>query len=92
MFGFNITSCLCGTPTPANWPEVINLPMFQKFKFKEQHRRKLKEELTGTIPEIPLDLLDRLLTLDPGKRLTANEALEHPFLAGIDRDNIPSLE
>ena len=89
---FHFPSCLCGTPTPANWPEVIKLPMFQKFKFKEQHRRKLKEELTGKIPDVPLDLLDKLLTLDPSKRLNATEALEHRFLAGVDKNNIPSLE
>ena len=66
--------------------------MFQKFKFKEQHRRKLREEFTGTVPEVPLDLLDRLLTLDPGKRLSAEEALRHRFLAGVDKNNIPSPE
>ena len=37
-------SRLCGTPTPAEWPEVIKLPHFQSFKFKRTYRRRLKEE------------------------------------------------
>lgn len=77
---------------PAVWPEVIKLPLFQKFKFKEHHRRKVKEEFTGVIPDVPLDLLDRLLTLDPARRLSAEEALKHRFLASVDKDNVPSLE
>lgn len=41
------------------------------------------------IPEVPLDLLDKLLTLDPKKRLSSEDALQHPFLDGIDKDVIP---
>ena len=37
-------SRICGTPTPANWPEVIKLPLFQTFKFKKLFRRRVKEE------------------------------------------------
>ena len=36
----------CGTPTPADWPEVIKLPNFQTFKFKKTYRRKLKEDFS----------------------------------------------
>ena len=41
------------------------------------------------IPESALDLMDHLLTLDPSRRMTASEALQHPFLSGFDRDSVP---
>ncbi|KAI8891481.1 Pkinase-domain-containing protein [Backusella circina FSU 941] len=45
-------------------------------------------------PQCPpegIDLLKRLLMLDPSKRITANEALEHPFVAAV-RDRSEELE
>lgn len=66
--------------------------MFQKFKFKEHHRRKLKEKFSTIIPDSPLDLLDKLLALDPSKRMNSEDALKHPFLAEVDIQNLPTLE
>lgn len=43
------------------------------------------------IPETPLDLLDKLLTIDPSKRLSSEEALQHPFLCDVNKDNMPTL-
>lgn len=42
--------------------------------------------LLCSLPTDALDLLDKLLVLDPSKRLTAIEALEHPFLASVDTE------
>ena len=41
------------------------------------------------VPDGALDLMDRMLTLDPSRRVTASEALQHPFLSGFDKDSIP---
>ena len=46
------SSRLCGTPTPAEWPEIIKLPHFQNFKFKKQYRRRLKEEFVRQVSVI----------------------------------------
>lgn len=32
------------------------------------------------IPEPALELMDKMLSLDPNKRITAEESLKHPFL------------
>jgi cyclin-dependent kinase 12/13 len=37
-------SRLCGSPTPAVWPDVIHLPLFATLKQKKTYRRKLREE------------------------------------------------
>jgi serine/threonine protein kinase len=33
--------------------------------------------------QVGLDLLDRMLTFNPGKRITVEEALKHPYLASL---------
>ena len=44
------------------------------------------------MPPTALDLLDKLLVLDPSKRMTAEEALKHRFLAEIDPQSLPPPE
>jgi serine/threonine protein kinase len=41
-----------------------------------------------------LDLLERLLQLDPTKRISAKEAYSHPFVSGssISNDNVITTE
>jgi len=39
-----LISRLCGSPTPAVWPDIINLPLFSTLKQKKIYKRKLREE------------------------------------------------
>ena len=78
----NLIFNVCGTPCPENWPDL------------EQHRRqsgqmqafptrprRLKLELAGSPGGAEgNDLVDKLLTLDPAQRFTAQEALDHDYL------------
>ena len=81
-----VISRLCGTPCPANWPKVIHLPGFANLKPKKQHRRKVREDFVHLMPSSALDLLDKMLSLDPDKRISSTDALKCDWLKDVEPD------
>jgi len=73
---------VCGTPNEHNWPDVDKQPWWHVFKPQKETKRCLIEALRKSasgVPQEALDLVDRLLTLDPKKRATAAEALDSDY-------------
>lgn len=71
---------MCGSITTEVWPEVEKLELFTKTQLKPDLKRRIKERLGSYIKDAnALDLLDKLLTLDPKKRADSDEALDHDF-------------
>nr|CAH7767721.1 unnamed protein product [Callosobruchus chinensis] len=91
MMQLDKISRVCGTPTPAVWPSVIKLPLFHTLKPNKLHRRRLREDFVF-MPSTALELLDRMLELDPEKRITAEDALKSPWLKNIDPEQISAPE
>lgn len=85
-------SRICGTPTPAVWPSVIKLPLWNLLKSKKTYIRRLQEEYKMFMPSAALDLLDKMLRLDPEKRITAEEALKSAWLKNVNPEEMPTPE
>ena len=54
----------------------------------EMQKEKLKwEEVCVVKDELAIDLLDKMLTLDHTKRISAKDAVQHPFFNEIRKWN-----
>lgn len=82
---------LCGTPNYNSWPEAKKLPKFKTLK-PIPRMRVLKSTLYLTIPSTAVDLIDKMLELNPEKRITAEDALKSTWITKMDSKGVISLE
>lgn len=73
---FQIFRCL-GTPTEETWPGVTSLPDY-KTTFPRWGAQALAK-FVPNLDECGLDLLTRMLVYEPSKRISARQALKHPY-------------
>merc|ERR1719410_1301069 len=73
-----------GTPTQEQWPGLADCPDFKpsfpKWKAKGWENIRNTRAQLGTVG---IDLLEQLMVYDPGKRLSARRALQHPYFFDV---------
>lgn len=75
-----LISQLCGSINIDSFPGCDKLELFNKLELPKGQKRKVKERLKAYVKcPFALDLLDKLLTLDPTKRIDSDSALNHDF-------------
>lgn len=79
---------VCGTPNEENFPGISRAPGY-KYLAQMQFPRQLRS-VYRHLPPDALDLLERLLCLDPRRRIRAQEALRHPFFLNPPAPASPS--
>eukprot|EP00817_Percolomonadidae_sp_ATCC50343_P003030 CAMPEP_0117421770 /NCGR_PEP_ID=MMETSP0758-20121206/2757_1 /TAXON_ID=63605 /ORGANISM="Percolomonas cosmopolitus, Strain AE-1 (ATCC 50343)" /LENGTH=234 /DNA_ID=CAMNT_0005204017 /DNA_START=355 /DNA_END=1059 /DNA_ORIENTATION=+ len=71
---------IMGTPRESDWKGVTLLPKYQHFK--EIPPIPLERQIPSIYHGDGFDLLTKLLSLNPNKRLSCEQALAHPFFKG----------
>lgn len=71
-----------GTPTEAEWPGVTQLPDFN-LQFPHWEAQDLTQLLGAHLDPDGIDLVSRMLCYNPGDRISAAEALRHPFFKDL---------
>ncbi|KAM0723806.1 hypothetical protein Q7P37_000796 [Cladosporium fusiforme] len=75
---------ILGTPSEADWPGVTSFPDF-KSSFPKWERKQDDEMVNAdgvkVLGENGLDLLESMLVYDPAGRISAKQAVHHPYFA-----------
>ncbi|KAI9297951.1 Pkinase-domain-containing protein [Neoconidiobolus thromboides FSU 785] len=81
---------LMGTPDDQEWPEWRKLPGVDQLESIPNYPRSLEERFSN-LDRNTLDLLQKLLTYNPAERITAAQALEHPYFHTLPYPSEPGL-
>ena len=74
-----------GTPTEKTYPMYMEYSGWKDENWEVYLPKNLKEILP-TLDDNGIDLLKKLLELDPEKRILASDALQHPFFKDLDEE------
>ena len=75
---------IMGALTPFQQEQFAKNPRFIGFKFPDVTKPEtIEKKYAGKLSKEGLDLMQGLLMMDPNERLTAKQALMHPYFDGV---------
>lgn len=78
---------LCGSPSKESWAEVMESEIYAGLQLKTQYPKRLISHLRNKRMDMDdelLELIDRMLTMNPHTRITIEQALEHAYFKDVD--------
>ena len=72
-----------GTPTEETYPKLEFLPLWNNEDYEYKKGIGLRGEMKD-LDDVGFDLLMKFLQIDPDKRISAEEALQHPYFNDLD--------
>ena len=93
---FGLICKLCGNPNEENWKGVTQYKNYKLIP-KENYQCKINIKTFPNLDEVTLDIIKKMLTLNPKKRITLDEILKHPFLTSHEpkmckAEDMPKIE
>jgi cell division cycle 2-like protein len=73
---------LLGPPTNDSWPEYSTLPLAKSITLPSHQPDQFRQKFPF-LTVAGIDLLSSLLTYDPERRISADEALQHPYFSYV---------
>eukprot|EP00768_Dysnectes_brevis_P003293 gnl/Dysnectes_brevis/2367_a2796_2078.p1 GENE.gnl/Dysnectes_brevis/2367_a2796_2078~~gnl/Dysnectes_brevis/2367_a2796_2078.p1 ORF type:complete len:307 (-),score=100.45 gnl/Dysnectes_brevis/2367_a2796_2078:165-1085(-) len=73
---------ILGLPNETTWPGVTGLPDWRS-TFPQFKGKGIRSVLKTRLCDEGIDLLEKMLVMDPVKRISAKQALLHPYLRGL---------
>ena len=70
---------LCGTPCSSTWPDITDLPWWSMMRPRSVIKRNLKGQFNHLLSIYALELVDKLLKLDPKQRPKSSAVLKHSY-------------
>ncbi|KAJ5832006.1 hypothetical protein N7474_000317 [Penicillium riverlandense] len=83
---------MLGTPTRAEWQDVVEMPWFQLMRPTERKKRNFEETFREVLTPAALDLISQVFQYDPAKRPSAEEVLKHPYFVSEEPAPQPPIE
>lgn len=80
---------LLGTPSEEVWPGVTQLRDWHEFP--QWHPQDLNKVFPKLCP-LGIDLMQKMFEYDPAKRVTAKDAISHPYFDDLDKEMVDALE
>lgn len=80
-----------GTPSEKIWHGYSDLPLVKKVTFTEYPYNNLRSRFGHNFTDLGFDLLNRFLTYNPARRITAEDARSHEFFNEKPKPVSPSM-
>ncbi|KHN78242.1 Cyclin-dependent kinase 1 [Toxocara canis] len=77
------------TPTESIWKGVSELPDYKE-SFPKWRSNTLLEKMNKYLSAEGIELLQKMLIYDPGKRIAAKTVLKDPYFDDLDKETLPA--